>query len=150
MDRFDELLNELGKVLGVALHIDKHNACRLNINNFIHIQLEQDIMKDRVLFACYLCDIPPGKFREIVLKEALKANYIYPRLGTFAYAERNNKLTLFDYLPIPGLNGEKMASFLFQFIEKASTWKQAVESGTTPSPAIEPLATGFSIYDIKK
>lgn len=150
MDRFEELLKELGKILGVPLHIDKHNACRLNINNILHIQLEHDASKDLILFACDVCDIPPGKFREMVLKEALKANYTYPRLGTFAYAERNNKLTVFDYVPVSGLTGEKMSLFLFQFIEKANTWKEAVESGTTPPPAIEPAKTSPSIFNLNK
>lgn len=132
MDRFEELLKELGKILGIPLHVDKNNACRLNINNILHIQLEQDPVKGRLLVACYICDIPPGKFREITLKEALKANYLYPRVGTLAYAERNNKLTLFEYLPFLELTGEKLSVFLFQFIEKANTWREAIESGRTP------------------
>jgi len=135
MDRFEEVLKELGQLINVPLHPDKNRLCRLNVNNVLHIQLESDESKERILIATFICDVPAGKFRENILKDALKANHFYPRIGTLAYSERNNKLTLFEYVPYPNLKVEKFADLLGQFIARADAWRVAIEQGqTAPQP----------------
>jgi hypothetical protein len=147
MDRFEELLMHLGDILNVQLLPDLHRACTLNINGQLHIQLQIDEAKDSLLIASFLCDVSPGKFRENVLKEALKANGAYPRVGTLGFSSRKNKLALFEYLPLPGLKAEKVADFLAQFIEKCELWRLSVESGSTPPPGLAPTHTNRSIFN---
>ncbi|MGE5196220.1 MAG: CesT family type III secretion system chaperone [Anaerolineae bacterium] len=134
MDRFEELLRELGEIIDVPLYPDNHRLCRLNIGDFLHVQLECDLLKEQLLIATFIGEIPPGKFRENILKEALKDNSDLPHVGTLAYSERNNQLALFNYLPLSELNGEKIAQSLEGFIEKADSWRIALERGL-PSPS---------------
>jgi len=134
MDRFEEFLKELGRQIDVPLHPDTRRICRINVNQALHVQLEYDEGKERVLFATFLCDIPPGKFREEVFKEALKANGVFPRAGTLGFSDRNNKMALFDSLSIHERVGEKTTAFLFSFIETARQWKEAIEGGRTAPP----------------
>lgn len=149
MDAFEELIKDLGKTVDLPLHLDKNRACRLNINGQLHVQIESDITQERVLIAAFLCDIPAGKFRENVLREALKANFPLNRIGTLSYCERNNKLTLFEYLPMQNLNAQKLADYLAKFLEKADSWRVAIEGGQpSPEPTKETPTKG-SIFDSK-
>lgn len=144
LDRFEELLKELGRLIDQPLHPDKHLVCRLNVNNTIHLQIEHDARKDRLLIATFICEVPAGKFRENILKEALKSNAPYARTGTLAFSERNNQLALFAYLPFQYITAQKLADFLSVFIEKALGWKQGIESGNLPIfGASQPKSTGF-------
>lgn len=137
MNRFQLLLNQLSEIVGTPLYADKSRACRLNINDQLHVQLEDEEEKERVLVASFIHELPPGKYRENVLKEGLKANDVYPRLGTFSYSERNNQLTLSAHLYYTEHNADKAADLLANFIEKALLWKDAIARGTLPS-ALEP------------
>ncbi len=147
MNRFEEFLRDLGDLLNTPLHPDRHQACKLNINDTLHIQLQIDPSKDSLLIVSFLCDVPPGKFRENILKEALKANGAYPRIGTLGFSSRKNQLALFQYLPLSELKAEKAADFLAQFIEKAEQWRLAVERGSTPPPTLGPTAANRSIFN---
>lgn len=150
MDRFAILLADLGSLISVPLHPDPKRTCKLNIDNALHIQIEEDEPKDRLLIATFVCEIPPGKFREKVLCETLKENNLYPRTGTFSYCQRNNKLALFSYAYYPGLTADNFADFLGTFIEKAITWKTAVETGQLPQRGQTLQKVGPSIFDIQK
>lgn len=149
MDRFEEVLKELGRIINVPLHPDKNRLCRLNVNNVLHVQLESDESKERILIATFICDVPAGKFRENILKEALKANYPYPRIGTLAYSERNNKLTLFEYVPYPNLKVEKLADLFADFLARADSWRVAIERGQTAPQAETTTKQDRSIFGIK-
>lgn len=131
VDRFEELLRELGEQFGVPLHADKKGACKLRINEQFYVQLEYMPHQEKLLLACFICEVPPGKYRENILKDALKANGPFPINGTLAYSERNNKLVLFSYLPMITLTGQKLADHLTLFVDKAKNWRIGVESGRT-------------------
>jgi hypothetical protein len=128
MDRFQQLLYDLGDILELPLY-SENQKCRLSINEELEVQLEYDASKERVLIACYCVEIPPGKFRENVLKESLKANGIFPRIGTYGYSEEKNKLALFQYVTLENQNANNFADILAQFIDRAKRVKQAVERG---------------------
>lgn len=132
MDRFQEILRQLGEELHIPLHPDKHHVCRLNIQNLYHVQIEFEEAKERLLMMSFICEVPPGKFREIVLKEALRFNATFPRLGTLAYSDRNNRLALFQYVGPLEFSGPKLATSLTKFIEKMEDWKRALDQGRTP------------------
>ncbi len=133
MDRFQELLNQLSVIIHTPLYLEKTRAVKFSVNETLHIQIEDDEQKERIFLATFVSEIPPGKYRENLLKDALKANGIFPRVGTLAYSARNNQLALFEYLYYYSLTGEKIADVLAPFIEKALLWKQAIERGTLPS-----------------
>lgn len=131
IDRFEGLLKELSAELGVTLHPDRRGACRLKINEQFHVQLECDAGHENVLVATFIGELPPGKFRENILKDALQANSPFPKNGILSYSERNNQLALFERLPLSNLNGNTLANFLAAFIEKATQWKNGIETGHT-------------------
>jgi hypothetical protein len=150
MDHFALLLADLGVLIQVPLHPDHHRACCLIINGELHVQLKEDDNKDRILVAAFVSEIPAGKFREKILAETLKENDLFPRVGTFSYSERNNQLALYSYVYFQGLDGGKMADFLEKFLEKAFSWKTALQTGQLPERGHTLQKTGPSIFDIKR
>lgn len=150
IDRFEELLTELGAELGVALHPDKRGACKLKINESLHVQLECDAGRENLLIASFICEIPPGKFRETILKDALKSNGPFPLNGTLSYSERNNQLVLFSSYQLSHLNGKTLADFLTAFIEKANNWRVGVETGNTAGlVSSQTKTTSSNIFGLK-
>ncbi len=131
MDRFEEILGEFGKLVGAPLHPDKRGACKLSVNNILHIQIEMQPEKERLLLACMICEIPPGKFRENILKDGLRTNWPYPLHGTLSYSEKNNKLCLFEYLSLENFTPQKLLDNLKAFIAKADSWRVGIEQGQT-------------------
>ena len=148
LDHFAILLADLGALIQVPLHPDHQRGCNLSVNGELHVQLKED--ENRILVASFLAEIPPGKFRENILKETLKENNLFPRTGTFSYSERNNQLALFSYLPLEGLRGDTLADFLEAFLEKAFSWKTALLTGQLPQRGQTLEKTGPSIFDVQR
>jgi hypothetical protein len=148
MDAFAQLLSDLGALLDTPLAPDKRGACRLNIEDTLHVQLESDANRERLLLWCFIAEIPPGKFRENVLRDALKSN-ADTSTGTFGFSERNNQLLLFSYLNFSSLHAKAMLEFLHVFIAKAHAWQQAIATGQTYSLLPENTQKSLSPFDLK-
>jgi hypothetical protein len=149
IDRFQELMRELGLEYGTQLHLDPLGACKLQIGERLFVQLECDTYQENLLAATFICNIPPGKFRENILKDALKANGPFPKDGTLAYSDRSNELVLFSYLRLASLNGKKLAEFLSAFLNKADNWRVGIETGHTSHLASLSPKPSTSIFDLK-
>jgi len=134
----------LGKLLGLPLHTDKNNACALQIKKGIIVQLQPDESLEKILIASKISEVPPGKFRENVLKEALKANgYPDPRIGTFSFLPSTNTLVLFQQYPIDILTGERLAGLIVPFFDLAEQWRVAILNGKPgPGTVLETLPMG--------
>jgi hypothetical protein len=150
IDQFEQLLNELGAEYGVTLHPDKKGACKLKINEVSHVQIESDSHQENLLVATFICDIPPGKYRENILKDGLKANALLPRHAILAYSDRNNKLVLFSYLRMPNLTSQKLVEFLVAFLDKADQWRIGVETGHTSHLGTTVSKPTSGIFDMKR
>jgi hypothetical protein len=129
IDRFSELLYELGKIFGLALLPDKSNACTIAIAP-LSIQLELNQSQETLLLFTKIIALPPGKFRENVLIEALKANALPdPRPGIFGYFAMTNHLTLHQSFPLHILNGERLAGLFGSFFEWGESWHTSIQRG---------------------
>jgi hypothetical protein len=135
MSQFEELLQQLGKIFNLDLHIDHHHACSISIQDQLTVQLQPDIeQKNLVLFA-KIAEVPPGKFRENAFKEALRENGLPdPRIGVFGYSAANNHLILYQKYPMDLLKGDQLAGMFGSFLELGTLWKKAIESGLPCPP----------------
>lgn len=136
INQFEELLAAIGKVFDLALHVDRSNACSIQIHDNLIIQLQLDVSQENLWIFSKLIEIPPGKFRENVLREALKANGLPdPRVGAFGYIAATNHLALFQKYPLTILNGDRLAGLMGAFLEMADNWRKAVASGQSAPPS---------------
>ncbi len=128
-DRLTELLESLGSILNISLTPDKYNACSIEIPP-IRIQLQLDSTQEKLLMFAKIIALPPGKFRENVLAEALKANGLSdPRPGIFCYIANTNHLALYQSYPLFILNGERLAGLFGSFFELGSAWHDSIQKG---------------------
>jgi hypothetical protein len=135
-DPFETLVHQLGDALGVTLQVDRNHACAIRVHHQLTIQLQIDPEQEKLLIASLICELPPGKFRENVLSEALKANNLPdPRTGILGYLPMGNRLTLHQRYPFASLDGNKLALYVAGFIDYAELWRTAIERGqASPAP----------------
>ena len=126
---FDEIVRELSEEIDTPLEVDVMNALSIQIDDKLLLQMQFDDYKDQLLLALTIGEVPPGKFREKVLLHALKANGIFPNVGSFGYREETNELILCDFIPFEDLSGKKLAEHLGGFIDTAQEWDKALSSG---------------------
>lgn len=144
-DRFQEILNELGKVFHLSLHVDRNHACSIQVLEHLIVQIQLDISQENLFLFAKVIEIPPGKFRENVLREALKANALPdPRAGLFGYLSATNELALFQRYPLEMLNGDRLAGFLGAFLEYGDSWHKAIARGQ-PAPPNAPASRPFGL-----
>lgn len=128
MNAFEQLLSGISRTLGLSLFAERGYICKLSFHGTLKVQLEHESSLGRVLIACFPAEIPPGKLREDILKEALKANHSFDRLGNFAYSSKNNSLAYFAYVP-DSESPEVFSEILLNFAETGKNWKAAIETG---------------------
>ena len=127
---FAYLLEELGKVFNLSLHVDAVGACSLLFPQDLSVQLQLNSAQDTLFLFSKLAILPPGKFREEILKEGLKTNAgPDPLSGVLAYLFATNHLVLFQTYPLSILNGERLAGLFGSFLEMGTRWKEAIAKG---------------------
>lgn len=150
IDRFTELLREFSDFLGLALHVDRNGCCLLQVHHKIGVQLQLDSSETRLLMASLAIELPPGKFRENVLKEGLKANFLPdPRPAICSYLAQNNHLVFYQAFPLHILSGERLAGFFGAFLTEVENWVQAIESGRAAPIISEPPRGSSGPFGLK-
>lgn len=150
MKDFHELMQELGELMDIELIPDKHNACCINFNDEVTVQIEPASDDQHLLIASFIGELPAGKYRENILGMGLKYNHTFPRMGTFSYCNRNNKLAFFRLLPLDKVTPEILAEFLPNFLEDAKKWKEALDKGNLPTLDLDETVKKPTIFDIKQ
>lgn len=152
---FESLLEETSQAMGVPMKSNANDTCVFSAPNGMKIQMEVDEEETQFLILAEIGQVPIGKYRENLFKDALIANANPPpRVGRFAYSEQSEMLLMFEHLSVKNLNGQKISDYLQPFIEKAHKWQQALLRGETPhieaesTPAGTPDITG--LFDILK
>ena len=128
-DVFAELLIELGLKLQMELYVDKHYSCTLRVSDHFSVQMQLDAHQERLRIVAKIFELPPGSFRELVLRDALKANDSGDFPYILGYYPPQNQLALFQSYPLPQLNGEKLAYILGPFLTYAELWYDALSHG---------------------
>jgi hypothetical protein len=133
MDIFVEILKELSPLLGLELHVDRIGTCSLLVGETLRVQLEPD-KKHNIALVAFLGQLGPGKFREDVLKEGLKANAQLLPGGALGYSGTVNMLTLSKLLPLESLKAPELLNALAVLIDYGWQWQSALNEGkTSPS-----------------
>ncbi len=142
MKNFHDLIHELGEFIGTTLTVDLNHSCCLEINQTLKVQIELDPPGEKILLMTKIIELPPGRFRENILKDGLKANFLAEeKLGILAYLERQNTLVLFQDLYTHSITMEILYEHLIKFIERASNWLTSIEGGKS-SPDLGEIPAG--------
>ncbi len=135
---FEQILKILEESLDIDLHMDEHRGCRLLINDKITLQMEMDKTENFLIIGSDLFEIPPGKFRENILKAALRSNYGKEKgFGTLSYIPKKATLFLHEFIPLNFFTEDKVFEMITKFLSKALMWKESLESGQIPQSAYQ-------------
>ena len=127
---FDELMENLSDILKRDIIPDPNNVINLVIDQTIKVQIEPDSFDEYIYIAAMIEELPPGKFREHILRDALKANYLADiNPGTLSYMYKNNMLMLHQKFPLGSLDALKLIDLVKTLVERAKVWKTAINEG---------------------
>lgn len=150
-DVFGTLLQDISTALKLSkpLAPDANNSCLVKFKGGIQIQLEMDKAGEYLVLGTDLGAISPGKYRENIFIEALKANGAPGvRYGVFAYSKQTDHLILFEMFNLRDLHATKVVEFFPGFIQKAKVWKEALERGEVP-PSVAYATKSAGIFGLK-
>lgn len=133
-DTFGSIIDELGKILKSKLSPDKNNSCKLKYKSGLTVQIDFDGANEKLVLVSSLGTPIPGRYRENLFREALKANGLpFPKYGIFAYSKKEDALLLYDSIALLELSGQKLADFLTPFAQRAELWSAALTKAEVPS-----------------
>jgi hypothetical protein len=149
---FESLLKELGQIISIPnLESTSNNNITLTLQGKNNVILEKHKQLPLFIISFDITEIPAGRYRENVLREALKFNGLNKvHAGIFAFSKKSQKLILFDMLPLEEISGEQVHTIMMALSEKVTTWKEALSRGEIPAldPASRPRSGG-GIFGIR-
>ena len=133
-DRFGALIEELAAVTQMKLAPDSHGAVMIHYKDGLQVYIEPDALGESVHLLIEIGKPGEGKYRENILREALRANgQPLPRLGTFSYGQKKESLLVFETTSMEDLTGARLADLISQLSDKARVWRDSIDRGEIPS-----------------
>ena len=129
MDRLDQLFHDVGEEFDVPLKPDHYGAGKLRIGSDLFIQIEYNKSKDWITVLSFIGELPPGKFRENLLKTALQVNHQQPQDLRMGYSEKNNQLALFYNFPMETASKEILVKAITDVVGKVRAWREGIATG---------------------
>ncbi|MCH9617396.1 MAG: hypothetical protein SP4CHLAM5_08480 [Chlamydiia bacterium] len=132
MADFEVLIEELAEMLDAPLYPDINSVVVVLVEGKVKVQLEPDKRGDFFLIGAYIGELPPGKFREHILKDALKVNFnACKNLGILSYTAKHNTLMIHRKIHLEALTVDKLIEAIKHMTCRAKKWQEAMDSGHT-------------------
>ena len=130
MGSYKDLIADLSERLGIEIYPDLNNVVVLKIEKSVKIHIEADDVEEFLILGAFIDELPPGKFRENILKNGLKANYLVNKNpAILSYLGRENILTLHRRYLIDSIDVEELITQIKAITERAQKWQASIESG---------------------
>ncbi len=138
MSNYINLIAQLSERLKREIYPDINNIVVLLIEKRVKIHIEIDSMEEFITIGAFITELPPGKFRENILKDALKSNFDeHKNPGILSYMARENVLALHSKFALSGLTIDSLMQSLKHLTKRARLWQDAINEGrTSPSEDI--------------
>lgn len=146
VDVYQRLLEELAEAFNLETkgrELGATPSCAVTMDNATQIQVEIANDQEHVLLATEIGEVPPGRFRQDFFKAALISNGKgQNKNGVLSYTDEPEQLFLFKYVPLERLTGAELATIIIPFSQKATIWKEALESGNIPQVTADQNSAG--------
>jgi hypothetical protein len=131
--QFESLLKEFETFFKCPLQPDQNDSCLIKMGIGISIQLELN-RQGLVLIGCRLAVVPMSRYRDNLIREALKSNEAtLPSTGILGFSKKSNQLILFMSLNPLLVNSDLISTVMPPFIAKAKLWAEAIMKGEVPA-----------------
>jgi len=147
LEALKSLLEDLGRMALfplAAMRPNQQGTCAVPLPDGSVVKMELDEREQNFLIVTVVGNVPTGRYRENLFREALKANgKSHPRYGTFAFSSKTEHFLLFESLGLKDLTSAQVAEYFPHFLEKAALWRQAVNFGNVPVKSSAPSIFGM-------
>ena len=136
MEKFAQILYDLGQLIDEDLFPNEIGACRLNMNEKFSMQMQVDDSGKYLLIITAIAEISPGKYKENVLREALKENErMRGTMGDFGFSDKLGKLMHSTRLLLDEVTGSSLGDELELLVPYIESWYDAIKNGQAgPNP----------------
>jgi hypothetical protein len=135
--KYKSLIQQLSDRLKKQIYPNLHNVVVLFIENSVKVHIELDPTEEYLIIGAFIGDLPPGKFREHILKDALKSNFsLQKNKGILSYIGKENTLTVHTKLLLEKTTIDSLMQCLKDLTKRAQSWQEAFEEGKS-SPTDE-------------
>jgi hypothetical protein len=127
---FIDLMSSLGELLDTELIPDLNQVVSIMIDEKLMVNIELSKNSEKILLGTFIVELPPGRFREDVLKFALLANHASDvNIGILSYVANHNCLALLQEIETHGIKVQTLYEELSSFVDRAEGWQNAINSG---------------------
>jgi hypothetical protein len=149
---FESLLKDLGTKIDIPnLQPTRNSNIKLTLKGNHNVVLQQHTTQSYLIISFEIAEIPGGRYRENIFREALKFNGLNQlHGGMFGYSKKTQKLFLFDMLPLDNISGDQVKTLIFNLLEKVAAWKEGIQKGDIPTIAAQAhVRSGGNIFGIR-
>lgn len=131
---FNQLLAGIALLIKSPLKADANQCCLIDYaEENIQIQLELEQGTENLLIGANIGKVPPGRYRQDLFEQALKANFLdVPKGGFLAYSPKAEQLVLFFKVPSQNLSPDQALSIINGFKDKYKRWKEGLDNNQIP------------------
>lgn len=131
--QFGAILKEFENFFHCPLNPDENDSCLVQMGIGLSLQIELD-RYGFILIGCRLGALLMGRYRNDLIRAALKSNYLTPpSTGVFGFSQKTNQLILFIKLNPQNLSPNQIVTQLPAFVTKAKQWADALTNGQIPT-----------------
>ncbi|NOH72432.1 hypothetical protein F0225_13940 [Vibrio pectenicida] len=95
MGKYNNMISELGGILGVDLELDENNQCLISVNNIL---ISIIILKNRMVFYANLCEI--NDYDTLVMALSINATVSESGLGGIGYDSLSDSIVFIRSIEI--------------------------------------------------
>jgi len=125
------LLKDFEPYFNCPLEFDSNNSCLIMMPDEMTVQIEFN--RYGVLIIACRVGIVEGRFRDLVFKEALRANYFYPpSQGVFGFSKKTNQLFLYKMVDPQTINKHEIGLIFDPLIKRGKNWAESLARNEIP------------------
>lgn len=130
MTKYNDLIFDLSNRLNRKLKPDKNNCVTLLIEQKVTVQIETDRNEEFLIIGAFIAELPPGKFREHILRDALKANSLYKNTSqVLSYMKNENHLIIHKKMLLEAISSDNLFKEIKNISSRAKKWLESLDNG---------------------
>lgn len=130
-NQYDEVCKNLASLFKFKLTDEDLNGFALRLKGGLEMNVEPDKQRNLVL-GIKLGIVNEGRYRDMILKQALRANDSNTQDGVLSYLNDSKELFLFYIIDVRTANEDRLKAILIPFVRKARQWSESIQRGEIP------------------
>jgi len=145
--QLENLLKQFETYFKCSLVADENQSCLIKLRSGIELQIELN-RYGLILIGCKLGQVI-GRYQDLVLKQALKANYLQsPSTGIFGFSRKSSQLIIFKLIDPLSITPHETNMILDPLLAKAKIWNESIKNNGVPLLSINKETSAKNLFKI--